>query len=706
MAVAQARASGVAWGVRLRDPAVRGAQLLAASGFALAQPLFDILGKNAEFFAAHGSTPSDIVLFALAVTFVPALVLLAVELLVGAVSRPAATVLHLGFLAGLAAVFGIHALKRAGVDGTTALIVGAVAIGLLIAFAAWRSSNARGFLTVLGAAPLVFLAWFLLGTQVRTLVFPNADARAAAANVRRPTPLVFLLFDEFPTITLEEENGQIDAGRFPNFARLARSTLWFKNMTTVSSNTTTAVPALLTGQYPKKGMLPVFQDHPNNLFTMLGRRYRMHVIENQTQLCPARLCKRKRPNARKRLSSLYSDAREVYLHLIAPPRYEEELAPIDESWSDFGADTGAQLAGQAKLPKVNLKTFYIGRLRDFNRWLGGLRPPGATPSLDYLHVLFPHGPWLYFPDGRVRAVANTRAPGRTEEQWWSEMLAEQAWQRHLLQAGFTDKLLGRFIDRLHRTGLWNKALIIVTVDEGDSFRGGDNRRDPSRRNLGDIAFIPLFVKLPGDDKGGVVERHVTSVDVLPTIARELGVKLRWKVDGRSALSAGPGSPTVRVGTFTAPFAQAQALRQKALERKVQLFGTGSWAQRLSATGPYWELVGRPLSDEQVTGSVGATASVDSLGSKLLRALPRRMQLVPSPLTGTISGLSAGTTLAFALNGKVAAVTQVYRDLGGGLHFSALAPDSTFRPGRNRVRAFVVSGPVSAPELRELRVKLS
>ena len=57
------------------------------SGFALAQPLFDILGKNAEFFAVRGSTPSDIVLFALAVTFVPAVVLLLIEVRVGARER-------------------------------------------------------------------------------------------------------------------------------------------------------------------------------------------------------------------------------------------------------------------------------------------------------------------------------------------------------------------------------------------------------------------------------------------------------------------------------------------------------------------------------------------------------------------------------------------------------------------------------------------
>jgi hypothetical protein len=702
MGVADVPLTSASLGARLREPAARGAQLLAASGFALSQPLFDILGKNAEFFAARASTPGDIVLFALVVTFVPALGLLLVELAVGAASRSAGYALHLLFLAFFGAVFGVHALKSAGLSGTAELIVGSVLIGAALALAAWRAATVRWFLTALAAAPVVFLTYFLFGTPVQDLVFPNAQARAASAYVRHPTPVVFLLFDEFPTITLEDEQGQIDASRFPNFARLAHSGLWFRNMTTVSSNTTTAVPALLTGQYPSKGSLPVYQDHPNNLFTLLGRRYRMHVVETQTQLCPARLCKRKRQKTSKRLSSLYADARTVYLHLIAPPSLEDRLPAIDESWGDFGSDTGAQLEAQAKLPKVNLKTFYIGRLRDFNRWLGRLRAPGSTPALDYLHVLFPHGPWLYFPDGRVRAVTVPRAPGRNEETWWSESLAEQAWQRHLLQAGFTDKLLGRFVARLHKTGLWDKALIVVTVDEGDSFRGGDNRRDPTKKNIGDIAFIPLFIKLPGQAEGGIIERHVTSIDVLPTIASVLGVKMRWKHEGRSVLSSGPGSGTVRVGKFTISYAAAQALRRSALERKLRLFGSGTWGPKLSGTGPYRGLVGQRLGSVRIAGSVAASATVDRIGSRLLRSLPKRSQLIPSPLSGSISGLHPGDSIAFALNGQIAAVTRVYR----GPRFSALAPESAFHAGRNTVRAFLVRGSPSHPQLRELRVKLS
>jgi hypothetical protein len=55
-----------------------------------------------------------------------------------------------------------------------------------------------------------------------------------------------------------------------------------------------------------------------------------------------------------------------------------------------------------------------------------------------------------------------------------------------------------------------------------------------------------------------------------------------------------------------------------------------------------------------------------------------------------------------LNGRVAAVTQVYR----GARFSALAAESAFRPGRNSLRAFVVTGDPAAPRLHELRVGFS
>ena len=173
--------------------------------------------------------------------------------------------------------------------------------------------------------------------------------------------------------------GHIDAKRFPNFARLARTSTWFRNTTTLSASTTVAVPVILTGNPPVPGALPVAQNYPHNLFTLLASRYRMNVTESQTRLCPSQICHREAPSIGSRLSSLYSDARIVYLHLIAPPSLEDGLPAIDESWGNFGIGHGRRARGRA-LPKVNMHTFYIGRLQDFNRFIASFDRSARTTS--------------------------------------------------------------------------------------------------------------------------------------------------------------------------------------------------------------------------------------------------------------------------------------------------------------------------------------
>ena len=58
----------------------------------------------------------------------------------------------------------------------------------------------------------------------------------------------------------------------------------------------------------------------------------------------------------------------------------------------------------------------------------------------------------------------------------NQSAVNQYWQRHLLQLGFTDRLLGRLVTRLRRAGLYDRSLLVVTADHGASFRPGDNRR--------------------------------------------------------------------------------------------------------------------------------------------------------------------------------------------------------------------------------------
>ena len=466
--------------------------------------------------------------------------------------------------------------------------------------------------------------------------------------------MVFLLFDEFPVIDLQNGKGQIDAARFPNFARVAQSSIWFRNTTTLSANTTVAVPAMLTGNPPKRGALPTARDYPNNLFTLLGGRgYRMVVYETQTQLCPQRLCKRKQPDAR--------------------------------------------------LPKIDPQTFWRSRVHQLDRWLAALRPHTGPPTLYFMHSLFPHTPWVFLPDGRIRALAHTNTPGRIGERWYDAQLAVQAWQRHLLQTGYTDRLLGHVITRLQKTGLWDDALIVVTADHGISFRGGDLRRHPSRRNLAELAFTPLFVKLPGREDARVVDRHVVTIDILPTIADALAIEIPWKTAGSSALRGGAGSSTVKVKNISALYRVALAQRRASLDRQLRLFGSGTWGTQFAGTGEYRTLVGDRVRTLHVVGEVAGEAKLDRVGSAMLRSFPRRSRLIPSPLVGRLVGVEPGAQLALALNGRIAAVTEAFHDPRGPIKFSALAGESAFAAGRNRAELFLVSGPVARPVLRELRL---
>ena len=48
--------------------------------------------------------------------------------------------------------------------------------------------------------------------------------------------------------------------------------------------TTGAVPAMLTGLFPEEDDLPLYLDHPDNLFTLLGGAHDLHAMESQAHL--------------------------------------------------------------------------------------------------------------------------------------------------------------------------------------------------------------------------------------------------------------------------------------------------------------------------------------------------------------------------------------------------------------------------------------
>lgn len=248
--------------------------LAALWGFAVAQPLFDLLGRNAEFFATRGSEGVEVVGFGLALAVGPPAILLAAELLAEVLQPRLRGRLHLLFAAVLAAILALQVIKRIADLGVAAPLAIAAICGAAAAVAYARAPGLRTFLTALAPAPLLFLVLFLAASPVARLVFAS-EASARSAGVAADAPVVFIVFDELPVTSLLDERGEIDARHYPSFASLARRSSWFPNATGVHDRTSKAVPALLTGRRPRAGSLPIAADHPRSLFTLLGGSYRI-----------------------------------------------------------------------------------------------------------------------------------------------------------------------------------------------------------------------------------------------------------------------------------------------------------------------------------------------------------------------------------------------------------------------------------------------
>jgi hypothetical protein len=515
---------------------IAGLHLAALTSFAFAQPLFDLLGRTPEFFAVRGATPGEIVVFALALVLVPPLVLLAVE----AVSGPARRWVHLGLVGALAALVALQGFDRVAV----AVVLGAAAS---VAYA--RFAPARTVLTVLSPAPLVFAALFLFHSPVSDLVLAE-EAHAGTARVPAGAPVVLVVLDEFAGMSIMDRRGRLDGERFPGFARLARRSTWYRNAVSVSKATERAVPAILTGRYVERGTLPIFADHPNNLFTLLGERYELNVHEGVTRLCPARLCpQRARRTLRSDVGLFVEDVGVVWAHVLLPDDLRERLPSIDNRWENF---RGGRRSGVAPDRAAVVDRFV--------RSVG----PRDRPAVHFLHVLLPHAPYEYLPSGE-RYAAPPGMPGLRFEEWGPDpRLPLQAQQRYLLQVGYVDRFVGRLLARMELTGLLDRSLVVVTADHGVSFHANDGRRT-SRRHLEDIAFVPLFVKLPGQRAGRVAERPIATSAVLPLIAHTLGVELPWRTDTEPRMDGKP-----------LELDELIPRRDEAAERQADIFGSAGW----------------------------------------------------------------------------------------------------------------------------------
>jgi hypothetical protein len=663
--------------------------------FAVAQPLFDLLKDNPEFFAARGSPGFDIISFSVLLVVLPPALLLGIELLLGLIRPEVRFVAHLLFLGVLVALIAAQALKKSIGASDTVLIVLALVVGAGVAALWARAEPVRSFLNILSPVPLVFLLLFLFSGQISELAFPSEAKALSVGGVSR-APVVVVLLDELPSNTLVDQNDRLDAKRYPGFAELARNATWFRNAYTVYDSTERAQPAIMDGDLPARDKQPIASDHPNSIFSLFAKSHRMNVDEEATAVCSRDLCKNRIGEEAypKRMSSMAEDLGLVWLHVVSPPDIENNLTSVSENWGNFGGgdQTTAPTpsSGSAVNTRANLNR---GRAARFQEWMDRI-VPGHRPALNFKHTLMPHVPWQYLPSGRMyRRQPNDAIAGLSNQAYRDQGQLDVLLQRHFLQTGFADFELQRLWKRLRAQGLWDKSLIVVAADHGVAFPRARERRRLNRTTAREIAPIPLFIKAPDQKTAKVDNSWVETIDILPTILDILNIDPRVKMDGKSAYS-----PEVKqrrtlrfeirntFQTLRIPAATFQRERAEIIARNHRLFGSGAdGPHRIYEIGPHPELIGQPAS------AAGPPLDVALADPQDYQHVDPASGLVPVHIVASVNGPDRHPRdIAVAVNGTIQAVGNTFKLAVGnaGELVSVMVPESAFHKGRNDVQVLL------------------
>lgn len=673
--------------------------LFVLVSFAVAQPLYDLLGQNPEFFVAHNARPAQIIgmIFLLSIGVALGLVLL--ELAAWLVGERLRLSMHGIFVCGLAILIVMPPAKRL-VGGTDLLIAGgAILMGFIFALIYMRWQAVRLFLTVLAPVVVAFPLWFLLLTPVGRLVMPDAIGALAEIEIKNPVPVVLVVLDEFNITALLDAEGRIDPMRFPNFAALAAESWWFPNAVATSGSTERAVPAILTGRQPQPDvpLSPTATDYPQNLFTLLGDHYRLNVMESVATLCPDSLCGQKGdPIELRGYVHFFSDLAVIYLHIIAPPKLSQRLPSLDAQWTGFGGKLIKQITFNehkvSSLRKNYNKDSHNKKYLFLDNFLSQIKE-NDQPVLHFLHVLLPHVPYEYLASGLQYLPEEGRpfpAGIINEKEGWvgAEPLILTAYHRYLQQVGYVDRFLGKLRKKLETAQLYNNALIILTADHGVSFQTGLSRRGIVKGNASDMLKIPLIVKLPGQEQGRIDERMVSSVDILSTIADVLNVKVPWDMDGYSMFTNQEMHRTEIAIPGIGHFKLKDLKGFPRLKWQVDHFGEHTSFDGLVPLRPYPSLIGQNLSDLRIE----KPSALRFINSDLnqFKYVNRESNFLPALFRAHIVGTEErNLPIAVALNGRIWATTITSAWKSHPNYFTVLFPPAAFKNGRNVEQVFLI-----------------
>jgi hypothetical protein len=653
---------------RSPDRVHRALHLGALWAFAIGKPLLDSINESGFFLLPRFAAPVDVVLLCLIALFVAPAVLLGLEELAGLVSEKLRDGLHLAFVLFLFTMLFVQIAGSIGVREPRWVVLLAVALGAAATAAYARTDFLRTTLDVLSPAPVLFALLYLFFSPSTGLWLPGSDPAEADVDVADDPPIVFLILDELPTGSLLDRPGHIDESLFPNFSRLGREATWYENATTVADQTERAIPAIVTGQRQdteKDGEgMPLAKAHPESIFTLLGSSYEIDGIETVTQLCPRATCERQIQDPfGERFGRILGDLAVYTPAAVLPAKLHERIFGIGSDISPLPPTTPNE---------------------EYELLLEGLE---AEPGqLDFLHTAnLPHKPWTVVPSLQTyRDPADADGALEHENDAEAPQVEADDRKRHMLEVGAADALVGRTVARLKELGAWDESVFVVVADHGISFRPGTGRRRASEENLDQLAFVPMFVKLPGQRRGGSDPAPVETIDVVPIVADALGAEIPWEVDG--VLPGRRDTDAVNVVNYKGVMVESnlpELIRRRDAYVRVQSarFTMGRGWNALIESGPGEELIGRRVPDSLPDAPGDAEV--------ILSGDPDDPGTVDAVVAGKVEGVGLGKPLAVAIDGRVAAATRTVGAAEGDVRYEAVLPPRVYEGEVGEVRVLLL-----------------
>ena len=141
----------------------------------------------------------------------------------------------------------------------------------------------------------------------------------------------------------------------------------------------------------------------------------------------------------------------------------------------------------------------------------------SHPFLDYVFETQPKRHFVHGADGLIGG--------------WNEAARRQLRATYYGLVSEVDAQIGRIIDHLKQTGLYDDTLIVVTSDHGEM--AGDHHLFGKLGYFDQSYHVPLIIRAPGTTGGRRVEAFTESVDLVPTMIDLLGGRVPRAMDGAS-----------------------------------------------------------------------------------------------------------------------------------------------------------------------------